>query len=149
MEGADGMNERVALCAYMPPPVMMEEKKITLAVLSKKRFNQIKEAVMEAVNDETITERIMKRVSEIMKFDPEVGIYRKDVAKKIYEGYRQKAAEQNISVYKALKMDEYYKRNKEVLNKRRTENNRLKRLQKKEEEGVLNKLSGITIATTE
>jgi hypothetical protein len=139
MEEAEGVNERVALCAYMPPPVMMEEKKITLAVLSKKRFNQIKEAVMEAVKDETITEQIMKRVSEIMKFDPDVGIYRKGVAKMMYDKQKQKAAEQNMSVYKALKMDEYYKKNKEVLNKKKTEYMRQRRA--KEAVDSINKLS--------
>lgn len=89
------------------------------SMMSKKRFNAIKDALVEVYGEARI-ELMLSKICEIMKFDPNASSY---------DAIKEKLAQQKsegVSSYKALNRKKYYETHKEMLNKKRTEARRQK-----------------------
>ena len=73
------------------------EKLPTCSVMSKKRYNEIRELVLTVTGDEVKTEEFMRGVAEVMKYDPERGLYTPEKGKRSYESQKRRAALKNES----------------------------------------------------
>jgi gas vesicle protein len=94
----------------------------TVSVLSKKRYYAIYDTIKELFGDSKI-DVIMTGIEEIMKFHPQLS-FPPEKSKKVQEFVKKRTSELNISVYQYSNGQAYYQKNKEKLNKRRTENAR-------------------------
>jgi protein tyrosine/serine phosphatase len=61
---------------------------------------------------------------EVMKFNPEMPFHNKERLKAISDKRHKDAEEKGVSIYEMTGMRGYYLKNKEKLNKKRTENYR-------------------------
>lgn len=96
----------------------------TTSAISKKRFNIISSNANNIFDNNEIVATIMEGFSRIMRFNPVVGVYTPEMSKKMYEFQKRRVQELNISFYKYTNGREYYEKNKELLNRRRTDNAR-------------------------
>lgn len=58
-----------------------------VVAMSKKKFKQIHQSVLEIVPDKETVDLFMKKVAEIMKFDPDVGYCTPERLQKAKENY--------------------------------------------------------------
>ena len=86
----------------------MAHKLPTLSILSRKRFNEIKEVASDFIVDEQQQEAFLSRLCEIMKFDPERGTYTTEKGKRTSEYRKSKANEYGVSLYAVNRGKTYY-----------------------------------------
>jgi len=90
--------------------------------LSKKRYHQIKEAAYEFFpNEISVVDKFLEKMCELLQFDPEKGIYTREMGRVSMQRVKEKAAELGISVYEASGVKKYYLEHKEELSKKRSE----------------------------
>lgn len=80
-------------------PVTATPTKVTPSVLSKKRFQQIREAASEFVSDEAQVELLMQRIATIMKFDPDIGIYTPERGQRTIRSLHKRMEATGLSSY--------------------------------------------------
>jgi hypothetical protein len=101
---------------------MTEIKKNPIqSILSKKRYNEIKEICKIIIEDEDKINKLLKSICEIMKYNPDIGLYDKTRLKELSDKRKKEAEEKGISVYESLGLNKYYEKNKDRLNKKRSE----------------------------
>ena len=83
-------------------------------MMSKRRYNAIKDAIEEVYGDDKL-DTILKKICDIMNFDPTANTY-----DKVKEKLTKKKAE-GISSYQALNRKKQYEAHKEELNKKRSD----------------------------
>ena len=76
------------------------------ALLSKKKFNELKERFETHSGN---VDLLLKDLCEVLNFNPEVGIYNKELGKKMVEYRNKKAAEEGLTLYQWRKL---HKKNK-------------------------------------
>ena len=95
-------------------------------IMSKKRYKDISTALFERFHDEELVENIMKDIARIMKFDENIKFHTNpEILKKRYELLKIKAQEKGMTVNELTGNKEWYLKNKEDCNKKRTEYNRV------------------------
>lgn len=87
---------------------MSDTKVPSMSVMSKKRYREIEQALQESIKDPQELASTMKRICEIMKFDPNIGIYTPEKGKQMSERRRQKAAALGISQHAVNMGKKYY-----------------------------------------
>lgn len=73
-------------------------KKPTTVVMSKKKYQEIKIRLTNLFDEDTV-DKMLKELSEVLKFDPDVGIYNKEKGQKFMEWRKKRAEELGISDY--------------------------------------------------
>ena len=73
-------------------------KKPTTVVMSKKKYQEIKIRLNNLFDEDTV-DKMLKELSEVLKFDPDVGIYNKEKGQKFMEWRKKRAEELGISDY--------------------------------------------------
>jgi hypothetical protein len=87
----------------------MTEYKST-CLLSKKKYKELKEK-FESHADKETAEILLKDVCEVLNFNPLIGLYNKEIGKKMIEYRNKKAEEAGLSLYQWRKQN---KKNKEI-----------------------------------
>jgi hypothetical protein len=75
-----------------------QETSKRISVLTKTRFNELKESLKNDFGDEDLT-KILDHLKRVMKFDPSKSSYTKELGQKMIEKRREKAKETGISSY--------------------------------------------------
>lgn len=99
--------------------------------LNKKRFYTMRERLQELSSTEDgllhiHLDGIMDIICSVCHFDPEAKVYKPEMAQRMKEYMHKKQEENGASSYTLRNQRAYYEKNKDVLNKRRTENRRAK-----------------------
>lgn len=89
-----------------------------ISVMSKKRFHEIQNVIKNEVNNDDILNRIIKQISEIMQFDPNLKVYNAEAHKKRYDALKIKAEEQGVQVTDLNGHKKYYLKKKAEYNKK-------------------------------
>jgi hypothetical protein len=111
-------NSSPALNSVMP----VELNPSTPLHLSKKRYQLIREAAEKFfTGQEEMVECFLKEMCEIMKFNPDIGLYTPERGRMMVQRVKEKAAALGISVYEASGAKKYYLEHKEELNRKRNE----------------------------
>jgi hypothetical protein len=76
----------------------MERKYSAQSLMSKKRFNEIKELLINTYGIERLNDTLEK-ICEIMHFDPEASTYTPNKGKKIMANRKKRAEELGVSTY--------------------------------------------------
>ena len=87
----------------MDSDAVEHKKSNSLSVLSMKRLNEIRQALINIYGEDHIDDAI-KHIVDIMKFNPDYrkGMYTKEKGQKMAEYKRRKAAEQGKSIYEVF-----------------------------------------------
>jgi hypothetical protein len=67
-------------------------------VMTKKKYNELKNNINTVLDDKT-TDEILKMVCQVLKFDPKLGIYNKELGQKMKEYQHRKSNEEGLSIY--------------------------------------------------
>jgi len=85
------------------------------SMMSKRRYNAIKDAIEEVYGGDKL-DTILSKICDIMNFDPTANTY-----DKVKEKMTRQKEESGLSTYQALNRKQYYEKNKNTLNLKRTE----------------------------
>lgn len=80
----------------------MSTTKQSKSLMSKKRFFDIETAIKDRLNDDDAVSDIMKIISDIMNYDPNLSTYNETQAKQI-RAYRNKLKQMGITTRGTLK----------------------------------------------
>jgi hypothetical protein len=68
-------------------------------LLSKKKYKELRDHFANTVNDDEIVNNLLEKLCEVLKFDPELGIYNKERGKRMIEYRNKKAEEAGLTIY--------------------------------------------------
>lgn len=97
-----------------------EEKKPRTCILSKKKYKEISEKLQGYLEEETLN-KVLHDFCEVMRFNPEIGLYSQERLQEIYEKRRKEAEEKGTSLYVVSGLKQYYEKNKEKIRKQKLE----------------------------
>jgi hypothetical protein len=80
-----------------------EVKKPTTVLLSKKKYQEIKIRLNNLFDEDTV-DKMLREMTEVLHFDPEVGLYNKERGKKMVEYRNKKAAEEGLTLHQWRKI---------------------------------------------
>lgn len=96
----------------------MEEYKGS-RTLSKCRYATLTQELRREIKDEEMINKFLDILKHVLKFDPNANTY-EPIKEKL-----EKTKVAGVSTYQALNRKKYYEKNKDVLNKRRTESRKV------------------------
>lgn len=91
---------------------MEQPRKPSASVMSKKKLNEIGDALKELITDEAMLTLAMERICEIMKFDPNEKRYTKEMGKRTVAWRQKKAQELGVTTYELSGRKKHYEQSK-------------------------------------
>jgi len=82
----------------------------TRSVMSKKRLVEIEKSISEFIPEKENLEKIILAICDVLKFDPELKMYTKEIGQQHIQRRKQRAEELGVSQYVLLNKAKYSKK---------------------------------------